>query len=157
MLAFGFIIRTKCPFLMPTQLVHTANVLHNIYLPPGMQAQAATALNSTLTMLMVEYGGRANLSGILKVELYELARLLIPNPAGLTPAPESVLAAADHAFVIRDRRTDTGFHWNLTATRCQIDEPVFAYLGLTPGEQAEVYEAAHKAIVRRQLAEARVS
>ena len=45
----------------------------------------------------------------------------------------------------------------LTDTRRRLDAPVFAYLGLTPGEQEAVYEAAYDAIVQRQLAEARVS
>ena len=157
MLTFGFIIRTKCPFLMPTGIVHTANVLHNLYLPHYQQAQAATALNSTVTMLMVEYGGRANLSGILKVELYELARLLIPNPEGVEPAPARALRAEDYSLVTRDRRTESGFRLTLTETRRQIDAPVFAYLGLTQDEQDAVYNATYQAIVNRQIAEANVS
>ena len=157
MLAFGYIIRTKCPFLMPLGMMHTADVLHNLYLPQRWQAQAATALNSTVTMLMVEYSGRANLSGILKMQLYELARLLIPNPEGVEPAPASVLAAEDYSLVTRDRRTESGFRLTLTETRRQIDAPVFAYLGLTPAEQDAVYNATYQAIVNRQIAEANVS
>ena len=157
MLSFGYIIRTKCPFLMPTEIVQTTNVLHNLYLPEGLQRPAATALNSTLTMLLVEYAGRANLSGILKVELYELARMLVPHPAGITAAADDVLAASDHALVARDRRTESGFRMTLTAARRALDAPVFAYLGLTQAEQDAVYNAAYDAIVKRQIAEANVS
>ena len=157
MLSFGFIIRTKCPFLMPTAIVPTANVLHNLYLPPWLQRPAATSLNSTLTMLMVEYGGRANLSGILKVELYELRRLLVPNPAHIAAAPDNVLTATDHALVARDRRTESGFDLTLSDTRRTIDEAVFDYLGLTQAEEDDLYNATYDAIVKRQTAEANVS
>ena len=157
MLGFGFIIRTKCPFHMPASIVHTTNVLHDIYLPQPLQERAATALNSTLAMLMVEYGGRSNLSGILKVELYELAALPIPNPYGIAPAPRQVLFATDHALVARDRRTESGFRMTLTDTRRAIDEPVFDYLGLTRTERDEVYNATYDAIVKRQTAESNVT
>ena len=157
MLSFGFIIRTRCPFLMPTDIVHTSNVLHNIYLPAWLQRPAATALNSTLTMLMVEYAGRANLSGILKVELYELARMMVPNPLYIEPVSDAVLTAADHSLVTRDRRTESGFRLTLTDTRRAIDGAVFDWLGLTVGERDGVYNAAYGGVVGRQLAEGRVS
>ena len=101
MLCFGYIIRTKCPFFVLPEIVHTTNVLHNIYVPAPLQAQFATALNSTLAMLMIEYGGRSNLSGILKLELYELAALPVPNPYGLSAAPRAALLASDHALLAR--------------------------------------------------------
>lgn len=157
MLSFGFIIRTRCPFLMPTDIVHTSNVLHNIYLPAWLQRPAATALNSTLTMLMVEYAGRANLSGILKVELYELARMMVPNPLYIEPVSDTVLTAADHSLVARDRRTESGYRLTLTETRRVLDAGVFEYLGLTAGERDGVYNAVYDAIVGRQVAEANVS
>ena len=96
---------------------NTVNVLHNLYLPRWLQKPAATALNSTLAMPMVEYGGRANLSGIPKVELYELSRLTIPNPVGITPVPDAFLTAEDHALVTRGSRTSNGFRIILTDTR----------------------------------------
>ena len=108
-------------------------------------------------MLLVEYGGRANLSDILKVELYELAQLLIPNPTNLPPAPTAALSSPDHALVTRDRRTETGHRLTLTPTRQAIDAPVFAHLGLTQPEQDALYEATYNAIVNRQTAEANVS
>lgn len=157
MLCFGYIIRTKCPFQMPTEIVHTADVLHNLYLPRAIQAQAATALNSTLSMLMVEYAGRANLSGILKVQLYEVGQLLVPDPYGIVAAPQRALATADHALIAKDRRTESGFRMTLTDARRAIDEPVFEYVGLTQGEQDELYEAAYDAVVNRQTAERSVT
>ena len=157
MLSFGFIISTKCPFLMPTDIAHTCNVLHNLYLPHWLQKPAATALNSTLTMLMVEYGGRANLIGILKVELYELARLMFPNPVGVTAAPCHALTASEHAPEPEIAAPKSGFRLTLADTRRIIDAPVFDYLGLTGDEQNDLYVAAYDAIVKRQIAEANVS
>ena len=157
MLCFGYIIRTKCPFQMPMEIVHTADVLHNLYLPRVIQARAANSLNSTLSMLMVEYAGRANLSGILKVQLYEVGQLLVPDPYGIPAAPWSALAATDHALVAKDRRTESGFRMTLTDTRRVIDDAVFEYVGLTQGERDAVYEAAYRAVVDRQTAEGSVS
>lgn len=114
-------------------------------------------MNSTLTMLAVEYGGRANLSGIIMMELYELGQLTIPDPACIIAAPDNVLSATDHALVARDRRTESGFRLTLTDTRRAIDAPVFDYLGLTQTEQDDLYNATYDAIVKRQTAEANVS
>ena len=157
MLAFGYIVRTKCPFLVTPKGLNTSKQMHSIYLPQTLQKPAATALNSTLTMLMVEYGGRANLSGIIMMELYELGRLMVPNPFHIAPVPDIILTASDHALVTRDRRTESGFRLTLTDTRRAIDAPVFEYLGLTSGEQDDLYNATYDAIVKRQIAEANVS
>lgn len=158
MLCFGYIIRAKFPFFMPAEIVHTTNVLHNIYVPAPFQAQFATALNSALAMLMIEYGGRSNLSGILKLELYELAALPIPNPYALaSSAPLAAFRAHDHPLLARDRRAETGFRMTLSDSRRALDEPVFASLGLTPAERDAVYNAAYDAIVARHRAEASVS
>ena len=106
---------------------------------------------------MVEYGGRANLSGIPKVELYELSRLTIPNPVGITPVPDVFLTAEDHALVTRGSRTSSGFRMILTDTRRAIDAPVTDYLGLTQTEQDDLYDAVYDAIVKRQITEANVT
>lgn len=119
--------------------------------------QTATALNSTLTMLMLEYAGRANMSGIIELTTYETAALPIANPFGIQPPDLATFQAADHSLVARDRRTESGFRLTLTDTRRAIDAAVFEYLGLTAGERDGVYNAAYGAIVGRQLAEGRVS
>ena len=157
MLCFGYIIRTKCPFLMPYDAIYAADTLHNIYIPKMIRARLATALNSTITMLMVEYAGRANLSGIVQLKRYETAHMQIPNPFGLTPAPLEALMAANHALVARDRRTESGFRLTLTDTRRAIDAPVFEWLGLTQAEQYAVYNAVYDAIVKRQTAEGNIT
>ena len=158
MLAFGYIIRTKCPFLMmPDADMPTSDNLQNIYIPKQIQAQAATALNSTVTMLMVEYAGRANMSGIVKVQRYETENLLIPNPYAVPPAPPSALSSSDHALIVRDRRSPTGYRPSLSHARRAIDARAFAALPLTPPERRALYAAAYAAVLTRQRSEAAVS
>ena len=157
MLSFGYIVRTRYQFCAPIHNVHTDSNMHVLWLPESMQIRAATSLNSTVTTLMAEYCGRKNMTGLNKIQTYELARMLVPHPAGVAAAPDGILAAADHALVARDRRTESGFRMTLTAARRALDAPVFAYLGLTQAEQDAVYNAAYDAIVKRQIAEANVS
>lgn len=157
MLCFGRIIRTRCPFFIPADGLYAADTLYEIYIPKQIQTRAAVALNSVLTMLMLEYAGRTNLSGIVSVQRYELAALPVPNPYGLSAAPRAALLASNHALLARDRRTETGFRMTLTASRRALDERVFAWLGLTEGERDAVYGAAYDAVVKRQLSEASVS
>lgn len=61
------------------------------------------------------------------------------------------------ALVVGGRRGASGFRLRLADTRRAIDAPVFEYLGLTPGEQGDLYNATYDAIVKRQIAEANVS
>ena len=157
MLSFGYIVRTRYQFFAPQAIVHTDSNMHVLWLPEAMQTRAATSLNSTVTILMAEYSGRKNMTGLNKIQTYELARLMVPNLLGIAPAPDSALMAPDHALVTRDRRTESGFRLTLTDTRRAIDAPVFEYLGLTQSERDDVYNATYDAIVRRQTAEANVS
>ena len=157
MLCFGRITRLKCPFFIPADDLYAADTLYEIYIPKQIQLQTAAALNSAITMLMIEYAGRTNLSGIVSVQRYELANLPIPNPYALAPAPLAALRSPAHPLVARDRRTETGFRMTLSDARRALDAPVFASLGLPPAERDAVYNAAYDAIVKRQLAEGSVS
>ena len=156
-IAFGPLMRLKCPFLIPPAGVHLDKRLYYLYLPETLLPSTALVLNSTVAMLMIQYAGRANMSGIIELATYETSNLLIPNPWEITAPDLEILAAADYGLVARDRRTESGFRLTLTDTRRQIDAPVFAYLGLTPDEQDEIYNATYQAIVNRQIAEANVS
>ena len=157
MLSFGYIVRTRYQFFAPQAVLHTDANMHVIWLPEAMQIRAATSLNSTVAILMAEYIGRKNMTGLNKIQTYELAGLMIPNPAGIIPAPDTALAASNHALVAKDYRTESGFRPTLTDTRRAIDAPVFDYLGLTQTEQDDLYNATYEAIVKRQTAEANVS
>ena len=50
------------------------------------------------------------------------------------------------ALVAKDHRTESGFRFTLAATHRAIDAPALECLGLTPGEQAALYNAACAAI-----------
>ena len=156
-IGFGPLIRTRAPFFIPPAWLHLDKRQYYIYVPGPLLMQTATALNSTLTMLMLEYAGRANMSGIIELTTYETAALPIANPFGIQPPALATFQAADHSLVTRDRRTESGFRLTLTDTRRAIDAAVFEYLGLTVGERDGVYNAAYGAVVGRQLAEGRVS
>ena len=142
---------------MPVAPIPLDATLYTIYIPQELQVSATTALNSTVTMLLTEYAGRTNMSGIIELKVYEAEKLQVPNPYGISPVSPQIFAASDHPLVTRDRRTESGFRLTLTDTRRKIDEPVFAYLGLTRGEQDAVYNETYDAIVKRQLAEANVA
>ena len=157
MLSFGYIVRTRYQFFAPQAVLHTDANMHVIWLPEAMQIRAATSLNSTVAILMAEYIGRKNMTGLNKIQTYELAGLMVPNPAGVTAASHHALTASDYALATRDHRTESGFRMTLTDTRRAIDAPVFDYLGLTQTEQDDLYNATYDAIVQRQTAEANVS
>lgn len=156
-IGFGPLIRTRAPFFIPPAWLHLDKRQYYIYLPRPLLLSTATALNSTLTMLMLEYAGRANMSGIIELTTYETSVLPIANPFGVRPPPPEVFQAADHSLVARDRRTESGYRLTLTETRRALDAGVFEYLGLTAGERDGVYNAVYDAIVGRQVAEANVS
>lgn len=157
MLSFGYIVRTRYQFFAPQAIVHTDSNMHVLWLPEAMQTRAATSLNSTVTILMAEYSGRKNMTGLNKIQTYELAGLMVPNLAGIVAAPRHAMVKSDHALVTRDRRTESGFRLTLTDTRRTIDAAVFDYLGLTQAEQDDLYNATYDAIVKRQTAEANVT
>ena len=150
-------MRLKCPFLIPPAGVHLDKRLYYLYLPETLLPSTALVLNSTVAMLMLQYAGRANMSGIIELATYETSNLPIPNPWGIAAPGLEILDTVDYGLVARDRRTESGFRLTLTDTRRQIDAPVFAALGLTQDEQDAVYNATYQAIVNRQIAEANVS
>ena len=90
----------------------------------------AASLNSSWTQLWVSVMGRTNFGGgLLKIETYETANIVIPNPAMIDEqAARQELNAAD-MLEINDK------------DRKQLDDLVFNAINLTQGEQAGVYEA----------------
>ena len=75
----------------------------------------------------------------------------------MLPTPPPALSSSDHALIVRDRRSPTGYRPRLSAGRRAMDARVFAALGLTAAERRAVYAAAYGAVAGRQGAEARVS
>ena len=96
-------------------------------------------MNSTLFQLMANLGGRANFGGgLLRIATYELANLLVVNPALLAEPKWSAFNAADWDVL------------NPSAARRHVDSIVFDALGLTAGEREAVYEGVRELVGNRK-------
>ncbi len=90
----------------------------------------SVSVNSTVLQLSANIAGRANFGGgLMKIQTYEVADLMIPDPALFVEEDcRSVLEMAGCLDLVdEDRRT--------------LDSIVFDGLGLTQGERDAVYEA----------------
>ena len=103
------------------------------------QLHLCAALNSTVSQLMFNIGGRANFGGgLMKIQTFEIANLPIVNPQLLPEPNESVFNAAD---------------WDVltpSAARRHIDGAVFDALGLTPAERQAVYAGVTELVENRR-------
>ena len=90
----------------------------------------AASLNSSWTQLWVAVMGRTNFGGgLLKIETYETANIVIPNPAMIDEQAARQELNAANMLEINDK------------DRTRLDDFVFNTLNLTQGEREEVYEA----------------
>ena len=103
------------------------------------QLQLCAALNSTLSQLMVNIGGRANFGGgLMKIQTFEIESLQIVNPQ-LLPEPNAT------AFNAAD--------WDVltpSAARRHIDDAVYDALGLPPDERAAVHAGLRELLENRR-------
>ena len=103
------------------------------------QLLLCAALNSTVSQLMFNIGGRANFGGgLMKIQTFEIANLQIVNPLLLPEPNESAFNAAD---------------WDVltpSAARRHIDDAVFDALGLTAGERDAVYAGVTELVQNRR-------
>lgn len=68
MLSFGYIVSTRYQFFAPQAIVHTDVNMHVLWLPDPMHTKTATSLNSTVSILMAEYSGRKDMTGLNKIQ-----------------------------------------------------------------------------------------
>ncbi len=115
------------------------NVFHTTQSKENQPLQLCGVLNSTLTQMVINLSGRANLGGgALKLEMFELENLTIVNPRLLPEPDETVFNAAD---------------WDVlapSAARRQLDAAVFDALGLTAGEREAVYAGVNELVNNRR-------
>ncbi len=101
--------------------------------------QLCAAMNSTVSQLMFNVGGRANFGGgLMKIQTFEIANLLLVNPQLLTETDPSTFRSAN---------------WDVlspSAARWQIDGMVFDALGLTAGERLAVHEGVTELVTNRK-------
>ena len=112
------------------------------------------AMNSSLSQMMFNINGRANLGGgLLKIETYEVANLPLVNPA-LVNLDESILASADWDIMKPIPGKPGEYALNISPARRALDAAVFDALCMPPPERAAVY-AGVSALVGGRLARAR--
>ena len=113
--------------------------LHEIHSTADSAMEICTAMNSSLSQLLLSVLSRGNFGGgLIKIQAYELANLSIVKP-GLLPKFD------DHIF-----RT---FNWDVlkpSPERRLIDDAVFDILGLTQGERDAVYEGVTELVENRR-------
>ena len=89
------------------------------------------SLNSSLFQLMVNMAGRSNFGGgLLKIQTYEVSKLLCLNPKTFPPFEDATVFAS--------------FSWEMldpSEDRSALDAIIFDALGLTQGGRDGVYEA----------------
>ncbi|MBI4218641.1 MAG: hypothetical protein HY682_00760, partial [Chloroflexi bacterium] len=112
----------------------------------ALSGQLATAVNSTITFLMMSLFGRGNLGqGAQKYETTDAKRLTIIHPKyiGNSSTDHKVVEAfgARRVLAISDELQ--------AEDRQSMDRMVFDALGLTKGERDAVYEAVHDLVIAR--------
>ncbi len=116
-------------FFVSSQQFFVSNNFQCIHYPTNPFCLAAS-LNSSWTQLWVSVMGRTNFGGgLLKIETYETANIVIPNPSMIDEQDaRHVLNAADMLGIEDDDRK-------------RLDDLAFSALNLTQGERDGVYEA----------------
>ncbi len=116
-------------YFVSSQRFFVSNNFQCIHYPKNPFSLAAS-LNSSWTQLWVSVMGRTNFGGgLLKIETYETANIVIPNPSMIDEQEACrVLNAAD-MLEINDK------------VRKRLDDLVFNALNLTQGERGAVHEA----------------
>ena len=90
----------------------------------------SAALNSSWTQLWVSVMGRTNFGGgLLKIETYETANIIVPNPILIDEQDSRQVLNAAGMLELDSKE------------RKQLDDIIFDALNLTQGEREAVYEA----------------
>ena len=129
-------------FFVSSQPFFVSNNFQCIHYAKNLFSLAAS-LNSSWTQLQVSVMGRTNFGGgLLKIETYETANIVIPNPAMIDEEDARQVLNAGDMFEVNDK------------DRKLLDDLVFDTLNLTQGERDGVYEAVIN-LVETRLSKAR--
>jgi len=137
-IVFSYVIRNNKKFYINDSKLATTDNFHNIISDLDKYSMLAV-LNSSLTKYLLETCGRTQGSGLLKVQVYELADLLVPD---LTSAPKELVQKLSEAGVrltkMDDRSEDSK---TMEQAVREIDKLVFKFLDidelLEPVKQTE--------------------
>jgi methylase of polypeptide subunit release factors len=115
---------------------------------PADEGLLAALLLSTFALLAYESLGRANFGqGLLKTQVYELARLPVPAPAAVSPEHRQTLVEA--AWAVAARPSEILYNDVKRADRRALDAALLAALGVELAVE-ELGEAACAAVWERQ-------
>jgi hypothetical protein len=150
--ARNFLLYVVCGrFLAPwtSQARASDRCFHRIFVAEEMTLPLAAVLNSTLTMLFICRGGRANLGqGALKFEAADAKELFVLDPRRLVGSDWQAALAALGARPVRAAPEELS-----SPDRRALDEIIFDSLGLQRAERDGVYESVRE-MVRSRLARA---
>ena len=125
---------------LATGEVYANNVLYEIHCPATRNAKICSALNSTLAQLSINTEGRVNFGGgMLELAAYEVKALRVVHPDLMDDVDRGILDNTDWDSL------------NPSKARFALDSVVFGALGLTQGEQDEIYEGVVGLVTNRKL------
>ena len=128
---------TARTFLAPDGLLFDQSA-YTINYSDDSTTKLCTTMNSTVTQLMINLGGRVNFGGgLLRMATYEVAALSVVDPVLLANVDDAIFEATD---------------WDVlspSSERKTIDSMVFDVLTLTSGERDGVYEGVRELVENR--------
>ena len=127
-LAFGCRVDTTSRTMLAVDGLYFDKAFYKVDSQSVPLVQLCASLNATMTQLMINTEGRANLGGgLLEIEVYETQNLRVVNPQLLPELDAAVFNATD---------------WDVltpSAARRRIDAAVYEALGLTADERDAVH------------------
>lgn len=138
-LAMNYLIDTTARTFFTESTLFWSDNFQQIRSKKVSPLRLCVAMNTTLSQLMFNIGGRANFGGgLLKIQAYETQNQTIVNPS-LLPALDAELFASSDWDVLTP-----------SPERRHIDDAVFDALELTAGEREAVYEGVTKLVTNRK-------
>ena len=136
--AMNTLVSSTARTFLASERVLFDQCLYTISTNRDLSNRMCLILNSSLTQLMLNLGGRVNFGGgLLRIAVYELGMLQVLDPHLVSPIDENVFSATD---------------WGVTSPsseRRMMDDAVFDALGLTEGERDGVYEGVRELVENR--------
>jgi len=123
---FSYIIRENKQFYLNDSMVTTTDNFHNL-IPKVDKYALFAVLNSSLTKYLLEIYGRTQGSGLLKVQVYELCDMLVPNLYLASKNLVDKLSKAGERLSEQENRSSNSK--SMRDILQKIDKLVFEFLG----------------------------
>jgi len=145
---FSYIIRSNKPFFFNDDKIPTTDNFYNL-LPKVDSLCLFSILNSTLTRYMIEMCGRTQGSGLLKVQLYELKGMKVPDVRLIKGESKRKLRALARALI----HSDSKDYIHNSEILSEIDRLIFEFIGLS--DMREEVQTTEEEIRKKRLARKR--